>query len=62
MPATLTHCKKNIRFFTESTVIRECADTSTTIDTIDGFTLFKKKDVRKDPNYLTLSDQEKTER
>ena len=53
---------KKILRDTESTVIRECADTSTAIDTIDGFTLFKKKDVRLDPNYLTMSDKEKTER
>ena len=53
---------KQILRNTESSVIRECADTSTTIDTIDGFTLFKKKDVRLDPNYLTISDKEKTER
>ena len=53
---------KQILRNTESTVIRECADTSTTIDTIDGFTLFTKKDVRKDPNYFTMSDKEKTER
>ena len=45
----------------DSSVIRECADTSTAIDTIDGFTLFKKKDVRMNPNYLTMSDKEKTE-
>ena len=53
---------KKILRDTESRVIRECADTSTAIDTIDGFTLFKKKDVRLDPNYLTMSDKEKTER
>ena len=46
---------KQILRNTESTVIRECADTSTAIDTIDGFTLFKKKDVRLDPNYLNIS-------
>ena len=53
---------KKILRDTESTVIRECADISIPIDTIDGFTLFKKKDVTLDPNYLTMSDKEKTER
>ena len=37
-------------------------DAIVAIDTIDGFTLFKKKDVRLDPNYLKMSDKEKTER
>ena len=53
---------KKILKSTESTVITECADTSTAIDTIDGFKLFKKKDVKLDPNYLTMSDTEKIER
>ena len=53
---------KEILKSTESTVITECADTSTAIDTIDGFKLFRKKDARMDPNYQIMSDSRKTEK